>query len=183
MTLASTGGRLNARAAPMGVDRPARTERPAESASKRPTSPAARVRPNEQPTDVPSSRPTSVPELDMILATAVSFRRDEGASCFLPDLTVPVPTGTSPAAASLRTAFVFGHADGVSSIVQIAESSGLPLADVVACFLELLQLGAIDFGEASPPSMSASGVFRRVIEEDVSTASSFRHGGQRGSGT
>jgi hypothetical protein len=54
-----------------------------------------------------------------------------------------------------RAAFVLMHVDGTTDVRSIAKMVGLPLADVIACFEELVDVGLVDLGFAE------SGVFRR----------------------
>jgi len=95
----------------------------------------------------PSARPTSVPTYDVAaVAFETSMRHQLPAN--LP-FDVTIPTRTSSAVRTdleLRASFLLLHVDGQSSIRDIAELTGLPLADVQAAFLALTAEGLVELG-------------------------------------
>jgi hypothetical protein len=127
--------------------------------SGRPTNPVKRIAVG----DVPSARPTTAPEIDV--ESLVASERMQGL--LLPaDLAVPVRTATLPEALDHRASFLLLHVDGVSSLAQIAGCAGLPLPLVIATFMKLLDLGAVEL--VSPLQRGAeisSGVFPREALE------------------
>ena len=113
-------------------------------------------------TDVPSARPTSAPSFDADwLAAGLALGRPP-----LPgDLAVPKRVaGTTFDGSDLRWAFLLLHADGRSSMAEIAASAQLPLSEVRDAFLALAALGCIELnGTASTAVPPESGTFSRSL--------------------
>ncbi len=113
----------------------------------------------EAPPECGSARPTSVPDCD------------DGGHRVLADLTIPVRKGPAPREMELRTAFLFLHIDDVSTIAEIAVAARLPLPEVAQCFLHLVELGAVELGDAEPRGAPAeSGVFPRFGEKGLAAS-------------
>jgi hypothetical protein len=96
---------------------------------------------------LPSARPTSVPDYD-VAAVAFETSLRHHALPSLP-LDVAVPTRTRlgvPADLELRASFLLLHSDGHSSVRDIADLTGLPLEDVLTCFLSLTAQGLVELG-------------------------------------
>lgn len=113
-------------------------------------------------TDVPSARPTSAPSFDADwLAAGLALGRPP-----LPgDLAVPKRVaGTTFDGSDLRWAFLLLHADGRSSMAEIAASAQLPLSEVRDAFLALAALGCIELnGTAATAVPPESGTFSRSL--------------------
>lgn len=92
-----------------------------------------------------SSRPTSIPDYDLaaVASSSASLRHATIKNLSL-DGTIPIPTGVEvPHDLDLRLAFLLLHADGATSIVQIARSVERPPHDVLASFVELAAFGLV----------------------------------------
>jgi hypothetical protein len=96
---------------------------------------------------LPSARPTSVPDYD-VAAVAFETSLRHHALPSLP-LDVAVPTRTSvavPDDLELRASFLLLHVDGHASVRDVADLTGLPLEDVLTCFLSLTAHGLVELG-------------------------------------
>jgi hypothetical protein len=99
------------------------------------------------PSDVAASaRPTAVPDYDVaaLSTTGVSLRHKATIKNLSLDVTIPIPTGAAaPPDLDLRLAFLLLHADGETSIGQIAAAVERPPHDVLASFVELAAHGLV----------------------------------------
>ena len=94
-----------------------------------------------------SDRPTSVPTYDVAaVAFETTMRHPSGTSLPL-DVAVPVRTSPIvPTGLDLRASFLLLHVDGASSLRDIADATGLALADVQSGFLALTAEGLVELG-------------------------------------
>jgi hypothetical protein len=100
---------------------------------------------HDAPTDVPSSHPTWVPAFDIEAFAVVSLRTAASGVPFLG--CVPFLRRSLAELGNtitFRYVFLLSHVDGVSTLGDIARSTCLELSEVVAAFLELVTMGAVD---------------------------------------
>jgi len=100
---------------------------------------------HDAPTDVPSSHPTCVPPFDVEAFALVSLRTASSGVPFLG--CVPfLRRSLSELGSSIafRYVFLLSHVDGISTLADIARSACLDLSEVVAAFLDLVTMGAVD---------------------------------------
>jgi hypothetical protein len=128
------------------------------------------IRDDAAATPVPSARPTSVAELGVSSAIdQLSGLRQQG-NCGTPvSIAVPVRwPNADTSALGHRKLFILLHVDGVSSIAEISMRSGLPKAEVIAVFLDLVSTGIVTL--EGPPGTQlhcpVSGVFDRFTLDD-----------------
>jgi hypothetical protein len=115
------------------------------------------TRPSSRPTPLPreqaeaaSARPTRLPNVDLAAYVGESPLLRIVSSLPL-DFAVPVRTGATPPDIDHRSACLLLHVNGSLSIGEIATITQLPLSDVLAAFVRLLETGAI---EVSAPRLS-----------------------------
>lgn len=118
-------------------------------------------------TDVPSARPTSIPDYDFEAFADASVRHPPPGMPL--DLAIPVRAGfPGEGSVDLRTAFVFFHIDGRSSILEIAQYAELSIPETVGCILTLLAQGVVELmGPESRRASPVSGVFPRMSTSEA----------------
>lgn len=100
---------------------------------------------HDTPTDIPSSHPTEVPAFDIEAFAIVSLKTTSNGVPFLgcvPFLRRSLSELGETIA--FRYVFLLSHVDGVSTLGDIARSACLELSEVVAVFLDLVTMGAVD---------------------------------------
>ena len=100
---------------------------------------------HDAPTDVPSSHPTWVPSFDVEAFAVVSLRTASSGVPFLG--CVPFLRRSLAELGNtitFRYVFLLSHVDGISTLGDIAKSTSLDLSEVVAAFLDLVTMGAVD---------------------------------------
>ncbi len=116
---------------------------PSPEADRRDT-PVVTSMPRIDASTAASSRPTSVPDFDVEAFAGASLRHPHASSVPL-DLAIPTRRPLPPdAALDLRSAFLYLHVDGRSSIAEIAHYVSLPIAEVVPRILSLVAIGAVE---------------------------------------
>jgi hypothetical protein len=95
----------------------------------------------------PSERPTSVPTYDVAAVAFETSMRHQSPAMLPFDVAIPTRTKMSPPPhLELRASFLLLHVDGQSSVHDIAELTGFPVADVLAAFLSLMTQGLVELG-------------------------------------
>lgn len=100
---------------------------------------------HDAPTDVPSSHPTWVPSFDIEAFAVVSLRTATSGVPFLGSVPfLKRSLSELGDTMTFRYVFLLSHVDGVSTLGDIARSTSLELSEVVAAFLDLVTMGAVD---------------------------------------
>jgi hypothetical protein len=93
---------------------------------------------------VASSRPTRIPDFDFTaLASHASLRHRTLRNLSMERMIPTVTSKAAPADLELRLAFLLLHADGATTVGEIAAQVQRPAHDVLASFVELSGLGLV----------------------------------------